>query len=354
MKIAILWAQGLISGKHEYDELIHKWAKKKIDFHFPYWPEFPSSHHRWHVVQDLVQGLKWYLDQNINPSDKLVLYGNSMGTHIINTLWNQYEDVRERTIWYVDVSGCSFGVEHGNASFREFTSKIDVNPERQGLYAINEIFAKIMKCTTFEDVLQLIKVVDEEYTQEHNKQLFTKIGEVIHRMKSVNHFIMSWKSISEKLSTTGELFTTFIQWDMIDFLRGEILKFAIAQSIGLSRWELSHTMVQDTKNVLWSLDNHHNRIPNTSIGTLASQLPRKKSDYEKSAIILQDIYNHGVTSFIAWSPFDPMTKRQNLEKVKDITWWILVPYKQWGHAVHISKQRDEFFKDLFWFIDWLS
>ena len=52
------------------------------------------------------------------------------------------------------MSGCSFGVEHGNASFREFTSKIDVNPERQGLYAINEIFAKIMKCTTFEDVLQ--------------------------------------------------------------------------------------------------------------------------------------------------------------------------------------------------------
>ena len=106
--------------------------------------------------------------------------------------------------------------------------------------------------------------------------------------------------------------------------------------------------------ILWAQDNHHNRIPNTSIGTLVSQLPRKKSDYEKSAIILQDIYNHGVTSFIAWSPFDPMTKRQNLEKVKDITWWILVPYKQWGHAVHISKQRDEFFKDLFWFIDWLS
>lgn len=86
MAFSVVGMQGLISGAREYTKLIQQGQEQQLDLHFPYRPQFRYHHIRGHTINDLVQGLQGYIHQHIPTNHKLVLYGNSMGTHVINTL----------------------------------------------------------------------------------------------------------------------------------------------------------------------------------------------------------------------------------------------------------------------------
>lgn len=91
--------------------------------------------------------------------------------------------------------------------------------------------------------------------------------------------------------------------------------------------------------------------PNTSISTLAIELPRKQKDFEKSKELLRHIgKDKNIKTMVAGSPHDPMTKREKLQTVADLTNGDLFSYEQGGHAVHISPQADDFSRDLFCFL----
>lgn len=125
------------------------------------------------------------------------------------------------------------------------------------------------------------------------------------------------------------------------------MQFAISKSIGLPMYAITPQMIKDTMNTLGTMKDGQ-WLPNTSISTLAIELPRKPRDFEQSKELLQHIgANPQVSSLVAGSPHDPMTKREKLQTVAQLTKGELLAYEQGGHAVHISPQADDFSRDLF-------
>ncbi len=310
-------AHGLVWWSYEYNNMKDFLWWYGISVHAPHMHDFPSSSPRWHTVKDLVKGLKWYIDDNIEPSEPLILLGNSMGTHIIDVLLDENADILNRTKWYIYVSWCSMGVEHGNEDFNKFMEALTWDATKKGLPALKNGIAKLMELQSWQDVNKFIA---------RDKNFFQTIIQII-------------QSHIKRL-----------QWQTVEDVRNKMLAYGIWQSIWLDSNSIWIDTINNTKKVLGYFDENNKRNVKDSISTLAMWLPRKQEDFKKSEEILQKIYNHGIQSMVVGSVHDPMVKRKNQERVAEILHTSAINHRNWWHAVQLSPDALRFLRDSLWFI----
>ncbi len=319
MNKTVLILHGLVGHPNERKWVVSRLALCWYTVLVPNIHELPTPWNPWRKTKDnIINALKDYITGNI-PTWKIVLMGNSMGTHLAECL-TEDDAILVRMSHYISICWCGLWVEHGNTEFEDFMKLIVW--DKSWFFALANGMRELMNTNDVQSLARL-------------KYKSNKIMSILLRAFSI----------------------LWLQKTITQLLRNKILQFWISKTIWIPQKNIDKEFIKRTISIMGSVGTDNEWEVNPDIATIALWLPKegkwKQKDvaFNQTTDRLWKIRNAWVQSMVVWWANDPMVSLKNIDEMARLVWKTPHIYQQWWHAPHLSPDAEKFMGDVIDFLE---